>query len=383
MRIALVGENYYPTLGGIQEHIYHLARQLIGRGHSVRVITGLPCVSSWRGPRDEDWVVRVGLARRYGVMGTTTTLTVSPRTAMRLRRLMRDEKFDLVHVHGPCDMGLPMLLYPFYSGALVGTLHSPLNNPSPLRRLATPYYQWVMSRMDAVISVSEAARAAMARYAEFDSVVVPNGVDSGAFARGRPMAQLRDGRTNILMLGRLEPRNGPDIMIKALPLIAQSRPDVRLVIAGEGRNGTKDYEKQIPAELRDRVLFLGAVFEERADVYASARLCVVPARSGTFSIIILEALAAGLPVVATPFVRGYEAERHFEPVVVARDFTPEALAESVLRALEEEPTERAQRGQAIAREFDWCRVADRIACVYEDVLKRRQQVSGAMPAGLS
>ena len=89
----------------------------------------------------------------------------------------------------------------------------------------------------------------------------------------------------------------------------------------------------VPPEVREQVVFLGAVYEERADVYATADLVVLPARSGSFSIIILEALAAGRPVVSTPFVKGWQNERHFRPVRVAPDFTPEAVADTVAEAL--------------------------------------------------
>lgn len=373
MKIALLGENYYPTLGGIQEHIHHLARHLRQRGHDARVLTGMPTVGAWRGPRDEDWVTRVGPARCYRIMGTRTTLTFGPRVLSNLGRTLEQENFDLVHVHGPCDFGLPSLLYPLYRGPIVATLHSPMNDSSPMRWLAAPYYRYVLGmRCRAVIAVSEAARAAMARYARFDARIIPNGVDSAALGAGKPLARFADGQTNLLMLGRLEPRNGPDIMFQALPKVLARRPDVRLLVAGAGANGVEEHRAMVPEAVRDRVVFLGPVYEERADVYASARLCVVPARSGTFSIIILEALAAGAPVVATPFVKGWQNEPHFGPVRVSADFSPDALAENILASLEEDPAARIAEGKRIASRFDWSQVSTAVESVYEDVLAGRR-----------
>src|SRR4051794_27810484 len=174
LNIALLAENYFPTLGGIQEHVHHLARQLIARGHRARVITGLPAIP-WRGPRDESWVSRVGRARRIGLMGTHTTFTFGPQVAWHLRALLRREQFDVVHVHGPCDVGLPALLFASYRGPIVATLHSPMNGRSIVGRLLSPYYQYVLAhRCHTVIAVSEAARAAMARYARFSAQIVPN-----------------------------------------------------------------------------------------------------------------------------------------------------------------------------------------------------------------
>jgi phosphatidyl-myo-inositol alpha-mannosyltransferase len=372
MKIALVAENYFPTLGGIQEHVYHLARQLQARGHDVRVLTGLPSWDGpWRGPPDEPWVVRLGPARRYSIMGSRTSMTLGPGIARKLARVLADEKFDLVHVHAPCDVGVPALLFALYRGPIVGTLHSPMNGAVWPRKLLAPYYQHILARRcRAVISVSETARDAMAPYATFPTTIIPNGVDTAALARGRPLPRFQDGRTNLLMLGRLEPRNGPDIMLAALPRLFAARPDLRLIVAGEGKDGTAAYEALVPPDLRDRVVFLGAVYDERADVYASARLCVVPARSGTFSIIVLEALAAGVPVVATPFVKGHRAERHFAPVKMSPDFSPEALADTVLAALDEDPAPRAAEGKQIAATFDWRVVAAQVEKVYEDVLAK-------------
>jgi phosphatidylinositol alpha-mannosyltransferase len=333
------------------------------------VLTGLPEVDSWRGPRDEPWVTRVGPARCYRMMGSRSTLTFGPRVAANLGRILERECFDLVHVHGPCDFGLPSLLYSLYRGPIVATLHSPMNDSSPMRWLAAPYYRYVLGRRcRAVISVSEAARTAMGRYARFESRIIPNGVDSAALAAGKPLPRFADGQTNLLMLGRLEPRNGPDIMFQALPLVLARRPDVRLLVAGGAAGGLEQYQAMVPPEVRQRVVFLGPVFEERPDIYASARLCVIPARSGTFSIIALEALAAGTPVVATPFVKGWEREPHFRPIRVAADFSAERLAEAIVAGLEEDPGPRIAAGKEIARRLDWSQVAAQVEAVYHEVL---------------
>lgn len=376
MKIALLGENYFPTLGGIQEHVHHLARQFIAKGHTVRVLTGQPQVAGpWQGPRDEDWVVRLGRARRMSVMGSRTTVTFGPRIAWNLHRALQEGGFDLVHVHAPCDMGLPALLFATYDGPVVATLHSPMNGSSWGRRLLAPYYNHVLGRRcDVVISVSDAARSAMRRFARFESRVIPNGVDATALASGKPMRRFADGMTNVLMLGRLEPRNGPDIMFKALPRLLAHRPDVRLLVAGEGKNGIAEHQAMVPPEFRDRVVFLGPVYQERADLYASARVCVVPARSGTFSIIVLEALAAGVPVVATPFVQGWRNERHFTPVKMTEDFSPEAVADGIISVLGEDSAWRIAQGKKVVRSFDWPHIADDVEKVYAEAILRHGSV---------
>ncbi|HEY0712811.1 MAG TPA: hypothetical protein VGF45_09075, partial [Polyangia bacterium] len=89
MKVGLLAENYFPTLGGIQEHVHHLALNLIRNGHEVRVLTGSPSGCPWKGPRDESWVLRLGRARVYNALGSRTTATFGPGVALNLWRTLR------------------------------------------------------------------------------------------------------------------------------------------------------------------------------------------------------------------------------------------------------------------------------------------------------
>jgi phosphatidylinositol alpha-mannosyltransferase len=159
-----------------------------------------------------------------------------------------------------------------------------------------------MGRMSHVIAVSDAARDTIARYATFPCSVIGNGVDCDAFEAGRPLPRFADGMTNILSLSRLEHRNGVDVVIDAFGLLARHRPEIRLLVAGDGPR-RKQYEAQaagLPPEIASRIVFLGAVWEDRPDLYASARCFALGARKASFSILLLEALASGMKVAALP-----------------------------------------------------------------------------------
>jgi phosphatidyl-myo-inositol alpha-mannosyltransferase len=378
MKVALLCENYYPTLGGIQEHVYHLAKGLRLLGVDAKVLTGLPTLDKgvWLGPRDEDWVVRVGKSRRYKIMGTSTTLTFGLGVALKLYRTLKSERFDLIHVHGPSDFGLPTILYALSSVPTIATLHSPMNGMAKWRRWVRPFYRWTISRHKSVIAVSEAARIAMSKLVDFESELIPNGVDVAAMSGGTPIAKYRDGRFNILMLGRLEPRNGPDIMFAALSEIVKLHPDVRLLVAGEEKpSGVAQHQAMVPETLRPHVVFLGPVFSERPDVYASADLCVLPARAGTFSIIVLEALAAGVPVVATPFIQACRTEPHWAPVTIADEISVEAFTRSLLDGIQEvkdgRAVDRIALGRQVVQRFDWSRVCKDVLEVYKRTLSKQ------------
>jgi phosphatidylinositol alpha-mannosyltransferase len=224
--------------------------------------------------------------------------------------------------------------------------------------------------MTRVIAVSESARDAMARYARFDSTIIGNGVDCDAFHTGRPMPRFADGMTNVLSLGRLEQRNGIDVVIDAFALLARDRPTLRLLLAGEGPCRPR-YEAQVgrlPASIAARVVFLGPVWEERADLYASAHCFALGARKASFSILLLEALAAGLPVAALPGEGTSRAGDHWSLAEMARSETPEAYAEALERALAPTTPDVVARARAMARRYDWSVMVPRIRRVYEDAL---------------
>jgi phosphatidylinositol alpha-mannosyltransferase len=369
MKIAILGENYYPTMGGIQEHIYNQAKCFMSLGHEVCVITGMPKVSKWMGARDEEWVKRVGRSVRFGAAGAYSNFTFGPIVANRLRKLFQEQQFDILHIHGPFDFGLPMLAFALFKGPIVATLHSAFKH-ALYRTVVSPYFQWAATQLDAVIAVSELAAACMLRYANFDYEIIPNGVDVSAFERGRRMAQYDDGRKNIVYLGRLEPRAGPDLLIRALPQVIDANPNARVIIAGSGLNGTAEHERMVPPDLRDKVVFLGAIDNDlRSDLYATADVFVLPARfGGSFSIMVLEALASGVPVVSTPFVAEKYRNSHWKPVKLCVDYSPSAIAKGINSVLTEDSTERVKLGKQVVQEYDWPNVGKRILQVYKKLL---------------
>jgi phosphatidylinositol alpha-mannosyltransferase len=369
VRIGIIAENYFPTLGGIQEHIRHLRNYLLSAGVSVVILTGSPnAEANAPYPADaERSVRRVAGAIRYKTGGTYTQATVSPGAALRLWRLLREERCDLLNIHGPCDIGLPMLASAMFGGPKVLTLHSCFPH-APWRTIVSPYYKWVFSRARSVIAVSEAARDAMRSYATFDSEIVPNGVDCAYWASGRPSRRYRaPNMRNILYIARLEPRNGPDLIIDAFSLIAEALPDVRLIMAGDGPQRAK-YETRVPERLRARVHFMGAVYDERPDLLASCDVMVIPARAVGFSILVLEAFAAGLPIVAGPGLGVDRAGSHWSNVVLSEALSPESLARTIVQTLDTDHTARIARGRAIAEQHDWSHVGPQILRVFERTL---------------
>lgn len=378
LRVGIVAESYFPTLGGIQEHVRNIRNLLCRHGVEVTVLTGKPADSTRIFPDDaEQRVVRVGRARTFSTGGTFTQATIGPRCAWNFYQSLRRGRFDVLNIHGPCDLGLAFFGLSMFRGPKVLTLHSCFPDASWRRRVA-PYYRWVFRRATAVIAVSEATAQSMWRYADFDPIIIPNGIDV-LYWRACPNPRyMRPGMRNLVYLGRLEERNGPDLALQAFARIAAQRSDVRLLMAGDGPM-RETLQAQVPEHLRDRVEFLGAVYDQRPELLASSSLFLLPARAVGFSIMVLEAFAAGLPVVALPALGTDRAGDHWSNVVLSKDNTADAFATAVLDTLACEQTSRVERGRAIAETFDWNKVGRKVLDVLEQAAGPRREVTGARP----
>jgi len=376
LRVGIVAESYYPCLGGIQEHVRNLRNQLERQGVEVAIITGRPAATPGPVPEDaERGVVRVGRSRRFRTGGTFTQSTIGPLAAWRFYRALRRGRFDLLNIHGPCDFGLAFHGLSMFRGPKVLTLHNAWFPDAPWRHRVAPYYRWVFRRAAAVIAVSEATAETMHRYASFQADIIPNGIDVGYWRASPTTRYLRPGTRNLVYLGRLEERNGPDVAIAAFARIASFVPDVRLLMAGDGPM-RRELEGRVPPGLRGRVEFLGAVFDQRPELLASSSVFLLPARAVGFSIMVLEAFAAGLPVVALPALGCDRAGEHWANVILSKEDSAAAFADAVLDTLAHDQAERIARGRAIAETFDWPKVGSRILDVYRRVARPSAEVSG-------
>ena len=146
-------------------------------------------------------------------------------------------------------------------------------------------------------------------------------------------------------------------------------------MAGDGpmREGL---QARVPPELRGRVEFLGAVYDQRPELLASSSVFLLPARAVGFSIMVLEAFAAGLPVVALPALGRRSRGRSLVERVMARDGSDVAFGDAVVETLQRDQGERISRGRAIADAFDWTRVGTRILDVFRSVAGQAERISG-------
>ena len=333
-------------------------------------------------PADEDrplprYVVPTGKAMPVPYNGSVARLSFGPLSANRVRRWLRDGDFDVLHVHEPTVPSLPLLACWVASGPIVATVHTAMPRSRVL--LATqPVLRTALEKIDARIAVSEAARTTFVEHLGGDAVLIPNGVATHRYREARPLDGWPGTGGAIGFLGRMdEPRKGLSVLLKAFELLAEGRPGLRLLVAGPG--DADEQRHKLPASLRDRAVFLGEVSEEdKIRVLHSVDVFCSPNTGGeSFGIVTAEAMAAGLPIVASDIPAFRQVLRDGRAGELFGVSDPADLAQVTARLLND-PGRRAELSVAAldaVADYDWGTVAKNVLSVYETVVLGRSTVS--------
>src|SRR5215210_525465 len=348
-RFALVCPYSWTTPGGVQTHVAGLAAHLRSRGAEVDVLAPAD------GPVGGAGFVPVGRSLGFRWQGTVTRVALGPGAVSRTARAVRGGRYDLVHVHEPMLPAAGLTAVLSARCPVVGTFH--MTAPSALwYRIFRSLLHPTARRLDARIAVSEQARRFAESVLPGEYRVIPNGIDVAAYS-ARRTAGGRGGR--IVFVGRREPRKGLPVLLRAFERLP----------AGAVLDLVGVSPDEIPAHAGVRAH--GRVSDaERARLLAEADvLCAPSLGAESFGVVLVEAMAAGLPVVASD-IPGYAAVL---PTGAGRLVPPgddTALAGALAELLADRGL-RARLGDAGRREaarYDWAPVGDEIAAVYAEVV---------------
>lgn len=374
MKIAQVTEFFAPWAGGISEHVAHLSRELTSLGHEVHVITsrhggqGAP-----PDPALEPRTHRFARAVRFPYNGSVASVTYAWGLPRQLDALLAREGFDVVHVHNPMTPTLPLLALDRSPALNVGTFHAYHTQEHMLS-----LWRWVllprMRRLHLALAVSRAARAAYQRYfgdAPFE--VVPNGIDLCRFS---PNGHVEPpvGEQCLLFVGQLVPKKGLGTLLQAFALLLEEFPRLRLRVVGGGP-GLGRYRRQLAPRLRGQVEFVG---EQHGTVLVQSYrdcdvFCAPSLGHESFGITLLEAMAAGKPIVAARIPGYVDVVHDGEQAVLHRSGDARDLRDALRRVLTDAPLRRAlvARSQRHVERYAWPRVAREIEAKYEELLHQR------------
>jgi len=306
MNIALVSPYDFSYPGGVVRHISNLESNFTRMGHVVKIIA--PASSPIDGYGDR--FIAIGKPRPIPTSGSYARITISLNLAKQVKTILEKENFDVIHLHEPLAPTLCTTVLRMSRTVNIGTFHATESRPS--YRWSKPFLmngffkKW-FNKLDGRIAVSKPAMDFINKHFPSTYDIIPNGIDLEHFSPNvAPLPQFRDGKINILFVGRIEKRKGLEYLIKAFKLIKPAYPDCRLIIVGPGKRGRKKYEKTVEESGLPDVVFTGSEgYDELARYYNTADIFCAPATGHeSFGIVLLEAMATGKPVIASD-ISGY------------------------------------------------------------------------------
>jgi phosphatidyl-myo-inositol alpha-mannosyltransferase len=364
VKIGIVCPYSWDVPGGVQFHVRDLAEVLLGRGHDVSVLA----------PADDDtplppYVVPAGRAVPVPYNGSVARVNFGPISAARVRRWLREGAFDVLHVHEPATPSLSVLACWAATGPIVATFHtSTLRSRAMLA--AYPILEPTLEKIRARIAVSEDARRTLVEHIGGDAVLIPNGVFVDRFATASPEPSWRGAAGTVGFIGRMdEERKGLPTLLTAFESVLAQRPGVRLLVAGRG--DVDEASEDMSPAVREAVTFLGQVSEsDKARLLRSVDVFVAPNLGGeSFGIVLVEALAAGAPVVASDLDAFRRVLDDGRVGVLFPTGDVAALAAAVGRLLDDPGLREDLRrtGCQWSRRYDWDVVVEELLAVYETV----------------
>jgi len=368
MRIGMVCPYSLSVPGGVQGQVLGLSRALRDRGHSVQILAPAD------GPAPEGGVTVIGPSVLNAANGSMAPISPNPQAQLRTMRALWDEKFDVLHLHEPLVPGPTITALMLRSAPIVGTFHAA--GEQPMYKSMSGLARWFGSRIDAKVAVSPDAKALAAIAIPEPWTTLFNGVEVDQFADAEPWVDPPgadgsvDDRPTILFVGRHEERKGLSVLLDAVGLLEH---DVRVWVAGSG----PETDALKARHKRDhRIEWLGRVSnDERNRRMAAATVFCTPSIGGeSFGVILLEAMAAGAPVVASSISGYYGVAGPIgdEPAaaLLPTPGDPVALAKDLDRVLGDSDLrdELRRRGRIRANRFSMDPLAEAYTVIYEAVM---------------
>ncbi|MEO0021326.1 MAG: glycosyltransferase family 4 protein [candidate division WOR-3 bacterium] len=380
LKILLVSAAYRPYPSGVSEHVHNLASALTTLGHSVTILTTHFPKFQKLAPVDniEVPIIRYGKAILLPLNRSYATLPVGAKLSKQIAAFLRSYHFDIVHCHG---FFFPEISYWALIHSNSVNVVTSLTAGFKIHRFGSPVFRMIFSKeikkIHGKIAISNRARMAIEPYLPGEYRIIPSGVNLKLFQPGyKPKIEKKTGEKIILFLGRLDKRKGLEVLIQAMPDIINSVPNTRLIIVGQGQR-KEHYVKMVhELGLAKRVAFLGAArADELPSYYCSADVYCSPALGGeTLGIVLLEAMACGVPVVASN-IPGYdETVSHLNDGILVTPGNSTELAKAIIKVLSDNSLRAnlINAGlQKVTNEYDWSIIASKTIDYYYELMKNR------------
>lgn len=368
MKVGIVVPFSWSFWGGVVDHADHQARSLRDLGVDARLLVGndppgrltrLLHPRPGRHDAPPDYVIPMGRTVIIPANASLANIVLSPRSMPRMRRVFREEQFDVIHVHEPFAPVLSAFALAIADCPTVVTCHSSGGRWFPMGTLA--WGRLLRTAIDHRIAVSEQARIAAAPNVGGPFDVIPNGVVLGS----EPSFGGRDHA--VLFVGRHEPRKGLQVLLRAWPRIAE-RTGARLRIVGADPLAVRFLMRRLGLS-EQGVDLLGVVPTAELEAQLrSAKLLVAPSTGGeSFGLVLAQAFAAGTPAVASAIPGYVEVADDTTGVMVPPGDEGEIVAATIRLLADEERRQALGRtARALVEErYDWRAIGSRLVGIYE------------------
>lgn len=356
MRVGIVCPYSLTFPGGVQMQVLGLARALRRKGHAVRVLA--PC----DGPPPDAGVTPLGLSLPTAANGSIAPVAPDPSAQLRAIRAMRDEDFDVIHLHEPLAPGPTMTALLLRPAPLIGTFHAAGRSLS--YELMPNAVRFLAGRLDDRVAVSDDARKLARDHLGGRYDLTFNGVEVQRYAES-PVHPTT--APTILFVGRHEERKGLAVLLEAVSRLAM---DLRVWIVGEGPD-TAGLRTRYAGD--PRLEWLGTIAESDkiARLRGADAFCAPSLRGESFGIVLLEAMAARTPVIASDIPGYANVARHGSDALLVEPGQPDALAAALREVLAggSRRDELVASGHERAEEFSMDRLADLYVARYERLVR--------------
>ena len=338
-------------------------------GHQVKVMT--PFTPARADSIDQN-LVQFGRTVPIPMGGSIARISVSVWLYRKIRKFLTNESFDIVHIHEPLTPFLPLAVLQISRSVNIGTFHAN-HATDKWYRFSSPILRYWFNRLDGRIAVSDVAYRQVAGVFPSNYQIIPNGIDLDFFgAEVNKIPRYDDGKTNILFVGRSEKRKGIKYLLDAYSKLKWDFPNIRLIVVGPGHpdreisriiaeRGLMDVEFEGPVSHNDLPMYY-----RTADIFCS------PATGReSFGYVLLEAMAAGIPIVASD-IDGYSSIlQHDHQGLLVAPKNGKLLADSLAVLIKNPGLAKSmgEIGKNEVKRYSWSSVAHSVLDYYQLTLE--------------
>jgi len=374
MKVGLVSLHSFLKPGGVKTHIFGLYKEFRKKGIQTKIIVP-------RRQGNENYgknVILLGTSFPLPFGGSQSDFAIHFNSEA-IDETLKYEKFDVLHFH---NFSFPSSFQILEKSEALNilTFHSNIEGSDFLKNF--PFFLDILKlivdwKMDGIIGVAPSALEVFKKYPG-PKIIIPNGVDTQLFKPTNPeIKKFRDGKINILFVGRIEKRKGLIYLLKAYEILQEKSDNIRLIIVGEGELKEKAENWARNYNLKE-VYFEGKKEgKELASYFATGDIFCAPSIFGeSFGIIILEAMASGLPVVGfanrgyKDFLKGKKAEDFLAP---SKNYKNLAKKLEILIRKENLRKEIGDWGVREAKKYSWGKIARQVLDFYKFCQKNKKK----------